>query len=111
MSNSTKSTKADIDRRAEEQSVFRQVTEELIEASNNVSPDFDYYAALHRNRTLWTALRRDVTSQSNRLPKGLKDMIDQLGEWVEEQTAMVLRGEARINPLIVVNRNVIDGLA
>ena len=110
MSKSTTSTKADIDRRAAEQQVLRQITEELIEASNNVSPDFDYYAALHRNCTVWTAMRRDVASKANRLPQELRNMIDQLGAWVEEQTARVLRGEGRINPLIVVNRNVIDGL-
>jgi flagellar biosynthesis activator protein FlaF len=110
MTKFAKSTKADIDRRAEEQTILRQITEELIEASNNVSPDFDYYAALHRNCTVWTAMRRDVASKANRLPQDLRDMIDQLGAWVEEQTAKVLRGEARINPLIIVNRNVIDGL-
>jgi len=110
MSKSTTSTKADIDRRADEQQVLRQITEELIEASNNVSPDFDYYAALHRNCTVWTAMRRDVASKTNRLPQELRNMIDQLGAWVEVQTDRVLRGEGRINPLIIVNRNVIDGL-
>ena len=110
MTNSTKSMKADIDRRIDEQKIMRMITEELIEAGNSEKPDFDYYAALHRNRSLWSALRRDVMSRANRLPAELRDQIDQLGAWVEEQTARVLRGEGRINPLIVVNRNVIDGL-
>ncbi|MBT3789480.1 MAG: flagellar FlaF family protein [Alphaproteobacteria bacterium] len=110
MTNTTKSMKADIDRRIDEQKIMRMITEELIEAGNSEKPDFDYYAALHRNRSLWSALRRDVMSRANRLPAELRDQIDQLGAWVEEQTARVLRGEGRINPLIVVNRNVIDGL-
>ena len=110
MTNSTKSMKADIDRRIDEQKIMRMITEELIEAGNSEKPDFDYYAALHRNRSLWSALRRDVMSRANRLPAELRDQIDQLGAWVEEQTARVLRGEGRINPLIVVNRNVINGL-
>ena len=110
MTNTTKSMKADIDRRIDEQKIMRLITEELIEAGNSEKPDFDYYAALHRNRSLWSALRRDVMSRANRLPAELRDQIDQLGAWVEEQTARVLRGEGKINPLIVVNRNVIDGL-
>jgi flagellar biosynthesis activator protein FlaF len=110
MTNTTKSMKADIDRRIDEQKIMRLITEELIEAGNSEKPDFDYYAALHRNRSLWSALRRDVMSRANRLPMELREQIDQLGAWVEEQTARVLRGEGKINPLIVVNRNVIDGL-
>ena len=110
MNTNSKSIKADIDRRMEEQKIMRQITEELIEAGNTEKPDFDYYAALHRNRSLWSALRRDVMSKANRLPQELREQIDQLGAWVEEQTARILRGEGRINSLIVVNRNVIDGL-
>jgi flagellar biosynthesis activator protein FlaF len=110
MGNRSKSIKADIDRRMDEQKIMRQITEELIEAGNATQPDFDYYAALHRNRSMWSALRRDVMSRANRLPQDLREQIDQLGAWVEEQTARVLRGEGRINPLIIVNRNVIDGL-
>ena len=110
MTRKSGSFKADIDRRAEEQKILRQITKELIEAGNTEQHDFDYYAALHRNRSMWSALRRDVLSKANRLPRELCEQIAQLGEWVEDQTARVLRGEGQISPLINVNRNVIDGL-
>ena len=110
MNKNLESFNKDDDRRAGEQKVMRQVTEDLIEAGNSEERNIDYFTALHRNRTLWSALRRDVMSRANRLPQDLREQIDQLGAWVEEQTARVLRGEGRINPLIIVNRNVIDGL-
>jgi flagellar biosynthesis regulator FlaF len=111
MNKNLDSVNNDFDRRAGEQKVMRQVTEDLIEATNSEELNFDYFAALHRNRSLWSALRRDVMSKANKLPNELREQIDQLGAWVEQQTARVLRGEGKINSLIVVNRNVIDGLA
>jgi flagellar biosynthesis regulator FlaF len=111
MNKNLNSVNNDFDRRAGEQKVMRQVTEGLIEATNSEELNFDYFAALHRNRSLWSALRRDVMSKANKLPHELREQIDQLGAWVEQQTARVLRGEGKINSLIVVNRNVIDGLA
>ncbi len=111
MTAQTHSLKADIDRRGEEQKVFRQITEELIDAESAGSRDFDFYAALHRNNTLWNALKRDVALQTNRLPEDLRDMVVSLADWVELQTSRVLHGDGQIKSLIVVNRNVIDGLA
>ena len=111
MKNQSVNIDEDLDRRAGEQKVMRQVTEELIEAGNSGEQNSDYFAALHRNRSLWSAFRRDVMSKANELPHELREQIDQLGAWVELQTGRVLRGEGKINSLIVVNRNVIDGLA
>jgi flagellar biosynthesis regulator FlaF len=110
MSKQTETGMTDAERRAEEQQVFRQVTEDLIVAGSAEDRNSDFYTALDRNRSLWSALRKDVMSRANRLPRELCEQIDQLGEWVEVQTARVVRGEGRINTLIVVNRNLIDGL-
>ena len=111
MSNVSANNQSDLDRRAEEQKVLLHVTEDLIKAGGSSQRDADYFEALDRNKFLWSALRQDVMSRANRLPQDLREQIDQLGRWVEEQTARVLRGESEINSLIVVNRNVIDGLA
>jgi flagellar biosynthesis regulator FlaF len=110
MNSNTAVAMADIDHRAEEQKVLREITEKLVLAREADQPTSGYHDALNSNRTLWSALRKDVMSKSNLLPKELCDQIDQLGAWVEAQTVRVLRGEGKIDTLIVVNQNIIEGL-
>ena len=66
--------------------------------------------ALHWNRRLWLALQADCAVEDNQLPESLRAGIISLAIWVDKHSRKVLRGEAQIEPLIDVNRSIMEGL-
>jgi flagellar protein FlaF len=67
--------------------------------------------ALDANRKLWNVLSADCATAQNQLPQGLRAQIISLAMWVSKYSSEVLRGGAEIDPLIDINRTMMEGLA
>lgn len=95
--------------RQTEYRLFANVTRALIEAENG--PRQDLVKALTWNRRLWLTLEADCARDENQLPETIRAGIISLALWVERHTRMVLKGVGHIEPLIAVNRSIMEGLA
>ncbi len=67
--------------------------------------------ALDANRRLWNVLSADCAVPENKLPVTLRSQIISLALWVSKYSGEVLRDGAEIDPLIDINRSVMEGLA
>ena len=98
--------------RETEYRLFAQVTLALMEASkadpNDVAKRID---ALDWNRRMWTVLSDACADSQNRLPPPLRASIISLGLWVGRHTSAVIRRQEQIEPLIEVNKLIMQGLA
>ena len=97
--------------RDSEYRLFAQVTLALIEAAkadpSDISGRID---ALDWNRSVWTVLLNDCSSPANQLPAPLRASIISLAFWVGKHTSAVIRRSEEIQPLIDVNRLIMQGL-
>ena len=92
--------------------LFAQVTLALIDASKSDPNDIlARVDVLDWNRRVWMALSEDCSSPENRLPAPLRASIISLAIWVGRHTSAVIRREEQIEPLIEVNRMMMQGLA
>ena len=66
--------------------------------------------ALDWNRRVWTALSDDCSNPGNGLPAPLRASIISLSIWVARHTSAVIRRQEQIEPLIEVNRMIMQGL-
>ena len=60
---------------------------------------------------MWTAFASDCAHPDNGLPKPLRASIISLSLWVGRHTSLVIRREDEIEPLIEINRMIMQGLA
>lgn len=67
--------------------------------------------ACHMNRMLWTIFQTDLALPGNALPDALKAQLISLSIWVQRYTNKVLFENASIEPLVQVNRSIMDGLS
>ena len=67
--------------------------------------------ACHLNRTLWTIFQTDCSNPQNGLPDALKAQLISLALWVQRYTNKVLFEGASVEPLVNVNRSIMEGLA
>src|SRR6202035_5677201 len=67
--------------------------------------------ACFMNHQLWGALLADLALPQNALPDDLKARLISLALWVMRYTPSVMQGIASPDPLIAVNRNILDGLS
>lgn len=67
--------------------------------------------ALDANRRLWNVLSADCSTPQNRLPQALRGQIISLALWVGRYSSEVLRDGADVDPLIDINRAMMEGLA
>jgi flagellar protein FlaF len=67
--------------------------------------------ALDWNRKVWTVLGADCSHPENGLPVELRASIISLSIWVSKHTSSVIRREEEIEPLIDVNRLLMQGLS
>jgi flagellar biosynthesis activator protein FlaF len=67
--------------------------------------------ACYLNQQLWTALMLDLALPQNGLPDDLKARLISIAIWVQRYTPTVLSGGASVDPLISVNRNILEGLS
>jgi len=92
--------------------LFGMVTRALMEASTKEASDVSgRMKALHWNRRLWTTLATDCANPNNGLPEQVRANIISLSIWVDKHTSSVMRQEQAIQPLIDVNRIIMQGLA
>lgn len=114
--NKYKATQASTENpRQTEYRLFAEVTKALMavreaSAAKGLRPQ-EFYKALDWNRRLWLTLQMDLASNENRFPDGLKANIISIAIWVDKHSRMVLRGEADLEPLISVNRTIMEGLS
>ena len=91
--------------------LFAQVTRALMDAAkldrSQVSQRAD---ALDWNRRLWSTLATDCADPNNRLPPPLRASMISLSIWVNKHTSLVIRNREEIEPLIEVNRMIMQGL-
>ena len=98
--------------RETEYRLFAQVTLALLEASRADPNDFARRVdALDWNRRMWTVLADACASSENRLPAPLRASIISLALWVSRHTSAVIRKQEDIEPLIEVNRLIMQGLS
>jgi len=91
--------------------LFAQVTLALIEASKTDPKDIAARVdVLDWNRRMWTALSEDCSNPENRLPAPLRASIISLAIWVGRHTSAVIRRQEQIEPLIEINRMIMQGL-
>jgi len=92
--------------------LFGLVTRALMDATQkDVSDRSGRMRALHWNRRLWTTLAADCANPENRLPMQLRANIISLSIWVDKHTSDVMQKNAAIQPLIDINRIIMQGLS
>ena len=92
--------------------LFAQVTRALMDAATLDRSEFGARMdALDWNRRLWATLAADCGKPENALPKPLRASIISLSLWVNKHTTLVIRCQEEIEPLIEINRMVMQGLA
>ena len=92
--------------------LFAAVTRSLVEAA--AMEAFRVGArmeALDWNRRLWAVLAGDCASETNGLAPAARANVISLSLFVERHTAAVAAGREAFEPLIEVNRTVMQGLA
>ena len=98
--------------RDSEYRLFAQVTLALMEAAKSDPSDIPARIdALDWNRSVWSVLLSDCGSPDNQLPAPLRASIISLAIWVGKHTSAVIRRREDIQPLIDVNRLIMQGLA
>jgi len=94
-----------------EQRIFQQTNGRLMAVRDDPALPFSALAdAIYQNTRLWTMLAVDVLSDENTLPKTLRGQIASLAIYSQKTGRAVLKGDAKIDDLIEVNRSIIAGL-
>ena len=92
--------------------LFGLVTRALMDAEQADASDIKVrMKALHWNRRLWTTLATDCANPENSLPMQLRANIISLSIWVDKHTSDVMQKQSAIQPLIDVNRIIMQGLS
>lgn len=92
--------------------LFGQVTRALMDAARADAADIGTrIAALDWNRRLWSTLATDCASSENALGDALRAQIISISLFVGRHSSAVMRGEEDFEPLIEINRMVMQGLA
>ena len=92
--------------------LFGQVTRALLEAAQTPVEDIrTRMDALDWNRRMWSALATDCSSDANSLPEQVRAYIISLSIWVNKHTSAVMRREEEIEPLIDINKMIMQGLS
>ncbi len=102
-------TQADTPRELEYRA-FGQVTAALVRVKEEQGSLAQVAEALDANRRLWSVLSADCSVPENQLPLTLRGQIISLAMWVARYSSQVLRDGAEIDPLIDINRTMMEGL-
>ena len=98
--------------REAEYRLFGQVTRALMEAARADASDIAARIdALDWNRRLWSALATDCSDPDNAMIPTLKAQIISISLFVGRHSSAVMRGEEDFEPLIDINRSIMQGLA
>jgi flagellar protein FlaF len=97
--------------RETEYRLFAQVTLALMDAAKRDPSDIrGRIDALDWNRRVWGVLGTACSDEANALPPELRASIISLSIWVGKHTSEVIRRKEEIEPLIEVNRMIMQGL-
>lgn len=92
--------------------LFGQVTRALVEASQADSKDFkSRIDALDWNRRLWSTLASDCGDTGNAMPHAMRANFISLSLFVSRHSSAVMAGDEDFEPLIDINRMIMQGLA
>jgi flagellar protein FlaF len=96
--------------RETEYRLFGQVTGALIEVHNNKATGGTLVDAIDWNRRLWRALAADCGSDANQLSCDVRAKIVSLSLFINKYSKQVMREGASVEPLIEINRSIMQGL-
>jgi len=97
--------------RDSEYRLFGQVTGALIDARDAGVQGGPLAEAIDWNRRLWRTLASDCMDERNQLPKEVRAQIVSLSLWVSKYSKQVTRQGAPMQPLIEINRTIMQGLS
>ncbi len=98
------------DPRQTEYRLFGVVTGALIDAERKGLKSGPLAETLDWNRTMWRTLASDCMDDRNQLPRELRAQIISLSMWVANYSKDVTRNGASLEPLIEINRTIMQGL-
>jgi flagellar protein FlaF len=98
------------DSRNAEYRLIGKITGALIDAKEAGAKGAPLVEAVDWNRKLWRTLASDCLDDRNKLPDGIRANIVSLSLWVTKYSKQVTRTGASIDPLIEVNRTIMQGL-
>ena len=98
------------DPRNTEYRLFGQVTGALIEAQKQHASGGPLAEAIDWNRRLWRALAADCSDDANQLSHEVRAKIVSLSLFINKYSRQVMREGASVEPLIEINRSVMQGL-
>ncbi|HEY1615337.1 MAG TPA: flagellar biosynthesis regulator FlaF [Rhizomicrobium sp.] len=90
--------------------LFGQITGALINVQKKGTVDGPLVEAIDWNKRLWRTLATDCLDDGNRLPADLRARIVSLSLWVTKYSRRVTREGAPVQPLIEINRTIMQGL-
>jgi flagellar biosynthesis activator protein FlaF len=96
--------------RASEYRLFGQVTAALIKARDQGLSGAQLVDSLDWNRRLWSTLSSDCADPANGMPQALRAQIMSLALWVSRYSSDVAAQGASVEPLIDVNKAIMEGL-
>jgi flagellar protein FlaF len=98
--------------REAEYRIFGLVTAGLINAQREGRGNLAGLAhAIDRNRRLWSILAQDCANPDNALSDEMRAQIISLSMWVSRYSSSVIQDGEEIEPLIDINRSMMQGLA
>jgi flagellar protein FlaF len=98
------------DSRSTEYRLFGQVTGALIDVQKTGHNGGPLVEAVDWNKKLWRTLAADCMDERNQLPQDVRAKIVSLSLWIAKYSRQVTRNGAPLDPLIEVNRNMMQGL-
>jgi len=96
--------------REAEYRLFGQVTGALISARSENRGGGGLAEVVDWNRRMWRVLAADCLDGSNQLPDGVRANIVSLSLFVARYSKDIIRNGASLDPLIDINRNIMQGL-
>ncbi len=98
------------DPRSTEYRLFGQVTGALIDVQKAGQNGGTLVEAVDWNKKIWRTLAADCMDDRNQLPQDIRAKIVSLSLWIAKYSRQVTRNGAPLDPLIEVNRNMMQGL-
>ena len=98
------------DPRVTEYRLFGQVTGALLNAKESNAVGTPLVEAIDWNRRLWRTLAADCMDDRNTLTQDVRAKIISLSLWVSKYSRSVAREKAPLDPLIEINRTIMQGL-
>jgi flagellar biosynthesis activator protein FlaF len=98
------------DPRVTEYRLFGQVTGALLNAKQTNAVGGSLMEAVDWNRRLWRTLAADCMDDRNTLTQDVRAKIISLSLWVARYSRSVTREKAPLDPLIEINRTIMQGL-